>query len=197
MADQLYRIVTNLGYVFLNVGTRGQDPLQDLLVCQKFLEVGWVLQERIIWQKATEDGRGHFTPITSGVYLNNMWESIFVLTKDGRRPLDRLAVGVPYTDMSNTTRWQHGRTQRCRGDVWYIPYETINSRSSSRAGHPATFPRELVERCLRLVEHGRTGLNVLDPCCGTGTVLDVAAERGHCATGIDLNPRVLACKSTA
>lgn len=54
----------------------------------------------------------------------------------------------------------------------------------------ATFPRELVIRCLRLVEWGKKGLRVLDPCCGTGTVPIVAVEQGHIGVGIDLSPEM-------
>ena len=350
---------------FLNVGTRGSDPLHDTHVAEEFIKAGWVLQERIIWQKATEDGRGHFTPITSDRYLNNLWESIFLFTKTGGLPLDRLAIGVPYTDKSNVKRWKSGKSIHCRGDVWhvppgvspedarwlallvdtegtitvsinnsridgrspshnavvsisncslqllevaraiagdgqineapapainaivqgsrkvyrlvfsprsastllsriypwlivkqrqakallfleggkqlrvpqqrlttdelnsreyicnivkalnhgedpddawipepelineggdvfFIPYDTIQCRKRDRQGHEATFPRELVVRCLRLVEHGRKNLRVMDPCCGTGTVPLVAVDQGHQGVGIDLSPEIAA-----
>lgn len=368
--DEMHSLAKGLLHVgkpdvacFLNVGTRGADPLHDVHVAEEFLRAGWVLQERIIWQKATEDGRGHFTPISSERYLNNLWESIFLFTKDGKLPLDRLAIGVPYTDQSNIKRWNSGKSVHCRGDVWHIPpgvhpedarwlallvdtegsitvnisnahaegrstahnpvisiancdlklleyaqkladghgriynkpptagaivqsnhpvyslvfsasdvytlltriypwlitkkrqaraalhlsglkqsntsrarlsgddleerevicntikalnhredvddswipdpylvsdggdvwfmpYDTIQDRARDRQGHEATFPRELVVRCLRLVEHGRKGLRVLDPCCGTGTVPLVAVEQGHHGIGIDLSPEI-------
>ena len=40
---------------------------------------------------------------------------------------------------------------RCRGNTWFIPYETIQRRDRDRP-HPATFPSRLPEQCLRL--HG-------------------------------------------
>lgn len=177
---------------FLNVGTRGSDPLHDTHVAEEFIKAGWVLQERIIWQKATEEGEGHFTPITSDRYLNNLWESIFLFTKTGGLSLDRLAIGVPYKDATNIKRWKSGKSVHCRGDVWKICYDTIQNRARDRQGHEATFPRELVVRCLRLVEHGRKNLRVMDPCCGTGTVPLVAVEQGHQGVGIDLSPEIAA-----
>jgi site-specific DNA-methyltransferase (adenine-specific) len=184
----LLHVIKEGGVVFLNVGCRAANPLHDVNVAQCFLDVGWVLQERIIWQKADEEGNGHFTPINSNVYLNNLWESIFLFSKKGRVGLDRLAIGVPYKDQTNITRWKSGKTVHCRGDIWKIHYETIQSRDKDRAGHEATFPRELVIRCLRLMEKGRTGLTILDPCCGIGTVPCVAEEQGHIGIGIELSP---------
>ena len=195
--DEMHSLAKGLLHVgkpdvacFLNVGTRGADPLHDVHVAEEFLRAGWVLQERIIWQKATEEGEGHFTPIASDRFLNNLWESIFLFTKTGSLPLDRLAIGVPYKDASNIKRWKSGKSVHCRGDIWKICYDTIQNRGRDRQGHEATFPRELVVRCLRLVEHGRKGLRVLDPCCGTGTVPLVAVEQGHHGIGIDLSPEI-------
>ncbi len=44
-----------------------------------------------------------------------------------------------------------GEGVRCRGNTWFIPYETIQRRDRDRP-HPATFPSRLPEQCLRL--HG-------------------------------------------
>lgn len=71
-----------------------------------------------------------------------------------------------------------------------MDWDAIEDRARDRKGHEATFPRELVIRCLRLVEFGRKGLKVLDPCCGTGTVPIVAVEQGHHGVGIDLSPEM-------
>lgn len=189
LAQALDRVVHPAGVLFLNVGTRAADPLHDVEVCQRFLQAGWICQERFVWVKADDDG-GHFTPINSKFHVNNLWESIFVLTKTGKVELDRLAIGVPYKDQTNIKRWKHGRSVHCRGDLWRIPYDTIQDRARDRKGHEATFPRELVVRCLRLVEWGKKGLRVLDPCCGTGTVPIVAVEQGHIGVGIDLSPEM-------
>jgi site-specific DNA-methyltransferase (adenine-specific) len=184
------RVVREDGALFVNIGTNAANPLHDLLVAQQFQQAGWVLQERFVWQKATEDGIGHFTPIHSNYHVNNLWESIFLFTKTGKVELDRLAIGVPYKDQTNIKRWKHGRAVHCRGDVWLIPYDTITNRGKDRQGHEATFPRELVIRCLRLIEHGRDNLRVLDPCCGTGTVPIVAHEQGHIGIGVELSPEI-------
>jgi DNA modification methylase len=49
-----------------------------------------------------------------------------------------------------------------------------------------TLPRPLVERLITM--YARSGSRILDPFMGTGTTLDVAAEIGLPAKGIDNNP---------
>ncbi len=116
----------------------------------------FVLQNTIHWIKSIAiDDRtfGHFKPISSKRFLNDCHEYIFHFTKTGRVEIDRLALGVPYQDKSNIARWSHtrGRDKRCRGNTWFIPYETIQSREKERP-HPATFPVQLAEWCIKL--HG-------------------------------------------
>ena len=83
---------------------------------------------------------GHYKPINSERFVNDCHEFIFHFTPEGRTPLDRRAIGVPYQDASNIARWQTGgHNRRCRGNTWFIPYDTIQSRDKDRP-HPATFP---------------------------------------------------------
>src|SRR5262249_48089836 len=119
---------------------------------------------------------GHFKPISSKRFLNDCHEYIFHFTKTRRVELDRLAIGVPYQDKSNIGRWSHtrGGDLRCRGNTWFIPYETIQSREKERP-HPATFPVQLAEWCIKL--HGISRIEtMLDPFLGIGNSA-VAAQR--------------------
>jgi site-specific DNA-methyltransferase (adenine-specific) len=136
---------------------------------------------------------GHFKPINSQRFVTDCHEPVFHLTKCGDTALDRLAVGVAYADKSNIARWGHtnGRDRRCRGNTWFVPYETIKSRANQRP-HPATFPVQLAERCIKL--HGRCSeLSVLDPFLGIGNAA-VAAQRCGVAKfiGIELDEEYLA-----
>lgn len=122
---------------------------------------------------------GHFKPINSKRFLNDCHEYIFHFTKSGRVEVDRLAIGVPYQDKSNIARWSHtrGSDTRCRGNTWFIPYATIQNRAKERP-HPATFPVQLAEWCIKL--HGPAGAGrvetMLDPFLGIGNSA-VAAQR--------------------
>jgi site-specific DNA-methyltransferase (adenine-specific) len=121
---------------------------------------------------------GHFKPINSKRFLNDCHEYIFHFTKSGRVDIDRLALGVPYQDKSNIARWSHtrGSDLRCRGNTWFIPYETIQSRAKERP-HPATFPVQLAEWCIKL--HGRSRIEtMLDPFLGIGNSAVAAQQCG-------------------
>ena len=132
--------------------------------------------ERQVGVEAAVKTHGHFKPINSKRFLNDCHEYIFHFTKSRRVEIDRLALGVPYQDKSNIGRWSHtrGSDLRCRGNTWFIPYQTIQSREKERP-HPATFPVQLAEWCIKL--HGVSRVRtMLEPFLGIGNSA-VAAQR--------------------
>ena len=177
------RVLKPEGSVFLNVGAAPSNPLLPHQLVLRLQEI-FVLQNTIHWIKAitisdqngTPDSRGHFKPISSPRYLNDCHEYVFHLTPEGRTPVDRLALGVPYADKSNIARWGHtrGADLRCRGNTWFVPYQTIKSRDKQRP-HPATFPVQLAVNCIKL--HGLARVQtMLDPFLGIGNSAVAAQE---------------------
>ena len=185
-ASQVQRILKPNGSFFLNIGAAPSNPMlpHEIVIELTSASGGFVLQNTIHWIKSItiedRDGDvrsyGHFKPISSKRFLNDCHEYIFHFTKTGRVEIDRLALGVPYQDKSNIARWRHtrGRDLRCRGNTWFIPYETIQSRGKERP-HPATFPVQLAEWCVKL--HGVPRVQtMLDPFLGIGNSA-IAAQR--------------------
>lgn len=184
-AAAVRRLLKPEGSLFLNVGAVPSNPmLPHELVLR--LQKHFVLQNTIHWIKAItiEDeigfasSRGHFKPINSPRYLNDCHEYVFHLTPEGRTPIDRLALGVPYQDKSNIARWSHtsGKDKRCRGNTWFVPYQTIKNRDKDRP-HPATFPVQLAVNCIKL--HGVSRVQtMLDPFLGIGNSAIAAQECG-------------------
>ena len=182
-AAELRRVLKLTGSFFLNVGAAPSNPmlpheialqLRDLFVLQNTIH--WVKSITIEDREGETRSDGHFKPISSKRFLNDCHEYIFHFTKTGHVELDRLAIGVPYQDKSNIARWAHtrGSDLRCRGNTWFIPYETIQSRAKERP-HPATFPVQLAEWCIKL--HGVSRVEtMLDPFLGIGNSA-VAAQR--------------------
>ena len=184
-ATEIARLLKANGSFFLNVGA---SPANPMFPHQIVLELShlFVLQNTIHWIKSIsiqeKHGRvvshGHFKPINSRRFLNDCHEYVFHFTKSGRVEIDRLALGVPYQDKSNVARWSHtgGRDRRCRGNTWFIPYETIQSRQKERP-HPATFPVQLAEWCIKL--HGVSRVQtMLDPFLGIGNSAVAAKSCG-------------------
>jgi len=97
---------------------------------------------------------------------------------------------VPYADKSNVRRWAHanGQDLRCRGNIWFIPYQTIQNRTVERP-HPATFPEQLAMNCIKI--HGcNRELVVLDPFVGMGHAGIAAKKCGiRKFIGFDIDPK--------
>jgi len=128
---------------------------------------------------------GHHKPVGGTRFLNRNHEHLFHLTLTGDVVLDRTAVGVPFKDKSNIARRGHARDLRCRGDTWFVPYETVQRRSGKH-DHPGTYPLALPRWCIRL--HGRPEPVVLDPFSGVGTTVLAAALEGGRGIGIEIDP---------
>ena len=201
---EVARVLAPDGSLFLNVGGKPSDPWIPFEVAQA-ARAHLQLQNVIHWVKSIAidhetAGRargltadlavGHYKPINSGRFINDCHEYVFHFTPAGQTPLDRLAIGVPYQDKSNVARWAGtGRDVRCRGNTWFIPYDTIQSRDRERP-HPATFPVRLPEQCLRLHGLDRVGL-VVDPFLGLGSSAVAAARLGVAFVGCDLDATYL------
>ena len=189
---EVARVLAPEGSFFLNIGAMNTNPWLAFDVAQQGRDL-MTLQNHIIWAKSISVGQdtfGHFKPITSERFLNNIYEDIFHFTKKGNVALDRRSIGVPFKYKSNIARFGHTRDARCKGNIWHVPYETVQKKSD-RNDHPATYPVDLVTHCLKLT--GATAETVLlDPFVGTGTSL-VAAQRLGCrGIGIELDPHYAA-----
>ncbi len=200
-ADVVESILSRQGSLFLNIGSKPTDPTVPFQVLER-MQKHFALQNVIHWIKSIaiekEDvgaypiitgdiSVGHYKPINSPRFVNDCHEYIFHLTKQGNVLLDRLAIGVPYQDKSNVGRWNAAqRDLRCRGNTWFIPYETIRSRRDQRP-HPATFPVKLAEMCIQLhgVNHTR---QVLDPFMGLGPVAVAALHLQVDFAGFEIDP---------
>ncbi|HEX7586942.1 MAG TPA: DNA methyltransferase, partial [Anaerolineae bacterium] len=99
----------------------------------------------------------------------------------------RLAIGVEYQDKSNVARWRTARgDKRCRGNTWFVPYETIRDRAAERP-HPATFPIKVPKMCIQL--HGlKKARLVVDPFLGIGHTASACIELGVNFVGFEIDP---------
>ena len=143
----------------MNIGDRVQNTMRD--------REGYICGFEDETMALVDYGRG--PEISSVKYLKTL----------GRAP-----VGVPFEYASNIARFSQKST-RCRGNVWFIPYDTIQTKSE-RFGHPATFPIALPEMCIKLSGIPR-GAQVLDPFAGIGTTLVAARNLGMNGLGFEIS----------
>lgn len=185
------------GSLFLNIGNRPKDQWIAWDVASA-LRRDFVLQNVIAWVKSIAIAKadagnypaiigdiavGHFKPVVSDRFLNDCYEYVFHFTKAGDARLDKLATGIPYQDKSNIGRWKRAaQDRRDRGNTWFIPYQTIQSRKDRP--HPATFPARLPEMCIKLHGHARL---VADPFSGIGSTALAAKKLGISFIGFEID----------
>ena len=126
-------------------------------------EAGWWVRSDIIWHKPNP------TPDGAQDRPSSAHEHIFLFSK--RRK------GYLYNAEAIQEEGANGKMKNSR-NVWTIPA----SRGSK--SHPATFPHEIVRRCV--AAGSNPGDTVLDPFHGSGTTGRVAMEMGRSYVGIDL-----------
>lgn len=196
--------LSSAGSLFLNVGAKPTDPWTAMDIAQAVRPhlqlqntIHWIksiaIEKKLAGARARLDqdlAVGHYKPINSRRFLHDCHEFVFHFTREGRTHLDRQAVGVRYQDPSNVGRWRTAASGvRCRGNTWFIPYETIQSRERERP-HPATFPPRLPEMCLRL--HGLDRITtVADPFLGLGSTAVACAQLGVSFVGIEMDTAYL------
>jgi site-specific DNA-methyltransferase (adenine-specific) len=205
VAAAVERALADDGSFFLNVAGPPSDPWLPWDVARQVGEhlrlqnvLHWV--KSIVIEKA-HVGRaagldrdlavGHYKPLHSERFVHGAHEYVFHFSHRGDVRIDRLAIGVAYQDRSNVGRWNGARGgRRCRGNTWFLPYATIQRRASDRP-HPASFPPELAERCLRL--HGLSRIDLAaDPFVGIGSSATAAAQLGLPFVGFDIDAAYLA-----
>jgi site-specific DNA-methyltransferase (adenine-specific) len=204
VARSCYAILKEDGSFFLNIGGRPSDPVLPLLVVERFLKNHYRLQNTIHWIKSVsidqedigknntvrntgEISIGHFKPIVSGRYLSDLQEYVFHFTKSGNVKLDKLGIGVAYQDKTNIGRWKAAQQdKRDRGNVWFIPYPTIQTGRP----HPAVFPVKLPELCIKL--HGtEPNMLVYDPFMGIGSTALACISIGVNYIGTEIDPEYI------
>ncbi len=205
VAGAIEKALSDRGSFFLNISGAPKDPWLPWDAARTIHE-RFELQNVVHWIKSVAIGRahagqragltqdlavGHYKPVHSDRFLHGAHEYVFHFTRRGDVPLDRLAIGVPYQDASNVGRWQASAAGlRCRGNTWFLPYPTIRRRATDRP-HPATFPPELAEWCLKL--HGLSRVRrAVDPFLGIGASALAAARLGVPFVGFEIDAGYLA-----
>lgn len=173
---EMYRVHKNNSLFFLNFGHLANFKERPFHVLFTALGAGWKLNDTITWTKT------QYSPIQGKRRLNNLTEFIFLLYKGNMPELDRLSIGVPYTDKSNIGRYSD-KDLKCRGNNWVVGYETIQSKNKKL--HNDRFPLDIPKMCIKL--SGLKDGTILEPYAGSGTTLIAAKQLGFDAIGFEKN----------
>ena len=200
------RVLKPRGTLWLNLGDKFENgnllgvPWRVALALQTD---GWLLRSDVIWHKPNAMP----SPVRNRPTTDHEYLFLFAASREYHYDAD--AIREPHVTFSEHSRMRGGRKHfgkrggtpeqgknagnsnlhngrwdqafhplgRNKRTVWSIPL------SKSRLAHFAVFPESLVATCLRAT--CPAGGTVLDPFCGSGTVLVVAQRLGFAAVGID------------
>tara|TARA_Y100001973_G_scaffold11332_1_gene15428 strand:+ start:53 stop:835 length:783 start_codon:yes stop_codon:yes gene_type:complete len=178
------KILKNTGHLFINIMSSKENPFIPYDIAKN---INWKLQNNIIWAKSVEIDnrvRGYSTPTQSERYVYNGWEHIFHFTHNGETKIDREWSGIPCDDNYNNAKRHFektGRLWRPTTNCWHFTYKSkatkkITKQIAGDKKHPAIFPTQLVEKCIKL-SGIKKGI-VYDPFMGTGTTGLVCKQMG-------------------
>ena len=202
VGQKIKKILKDNGSFFLNIGNIPSNQWITIDVAN-IMRKYFILQNKVIWTKSISIKKsdiikkisssnipeivsiGHYQPVKSQKYLNNCFEEIFHFTHSGNVELNKLAndFAVPYQDKSNIGRYSE-LDKRDRGNVWFIPYETIQSKDERC--HPALFPIKLPYYCIKLHGYDQNTI-VYDPFMGIGTTAAACIDLGVNYLGTEIN----------
>lgn len=105
-------------------------------------------------------------------------------------------------DLIEKNPWDPDK-KKCIGNAWFIPYTPTSklakevgtkndtgTRDGSRGGHPATFPEQLPDMCIKF-SGIPVGSTVYDPFSGTGTTVLAAVKNHMFGIGTELDQEYL------
>lgn len=172
---EIYRVIRDGGYCIIIIGNElDSGKIVTLPGYFSILmdEIGWILQEEIIWYKVT-GGKKRFRvtiqhPYSTYYYSNILHEKILVFRKNEiihRR--DNLFV---LNDLMK---------KEIANSVWHIAPVPPNVYN-----HPCPFPEDLVYRLIKLYSSPKD--YVLDPFNGIGTTTKVAYHLQRNTIGYDI-----------
>lgn len=187
---------------FYKQSVQGIGPKSLVMVPARFAiamcEHGWILRNKIIWHKP------NVMPQSCSDRFTVDYEEFFYFTKEPtyyfvqqKEPIKELSLkrsaygfhskkfnqdasgkrGVDVNKMGSRFVNPEGRNKRT---VWSIP------TSGSSEDHCAMFPPALIETPIKACTP--EGGVVLDPFCGSGTVLEYCFDHDIEAVGIEINP---------
>ena len=147
----------------------------------KMKEIGWLLQEIIIWEKDKT------VPWAHQGQMRNIFEYILVLSKPKKYKFDIDRV----RDFENLKKWwvtypeRYNPKGKAPSGIWEFEIPTQGSWGSDYKSHFCPLPERMIERIIKIT----TDENdiVLDPFAGSGTVPSIAQFMKRKFVGFELN----------
>ncbi|MFP3950785.1 MAG: DNA-methyltransferase [Candidatus Bathyarchaeia archaeon] len=165
--SETYRVLIPGGRACINIANVGRKPYLPYhkYIMDLMLEIGFLMRGEIIWNKDASAGTstawGSWMSASNPV-LRDIHEYILVFSKNKfSREKGKRINTISKEEFLEYTK-----------SIWTFPTE-----SASKVGHPAPFPVELPERCIKLFSFKNDV--VLDPFCGVATTAIACLTTGR------------------
>ncbi|MDP2857096.1 MAG: site-specific DNA-methyltransferase [Bacillota bacterium] len=186
ISREVFRATKPGGFYTLVVGTVLLDGAHypvPFHITSRLGGLGWEFHQDIVWHKVTGGVKraGVFIqkPYPGYYYPNVMTEYILVF----RKPGPPIYSARPEADLQGArTPTLRLYTNEIANNVWHIP-----PIPPGHLSHPCPFPEEIPLRLITLYSY--PGDLVLDPFCGSGQTLKVAAALGRHFVGYEINEK--------
>jgi modification methylase len=173
---EVRRVLEPGGRAVVNVANLGRRPYVPLssYVNIMMLELGFLMRGEVIWRKARADSGscawGSWRKADNPV-LRDVHEYLLIFSKGrfARVPKGQSTLTAEEFRVATTSVW-----------------DDIAPASAKRVGHPAPFPVELPERCIRLYSFEDD--LILDPFMGSGSTAVAALRNNRHYIGYEINP---------
>jgi DNA modification methylase len=182
--EDIYSMTKRRGSLWIISDTikhKGEVKLLPFDLAQRLKGMGWFLQDIVIWNK------DRTLPWSHQGRLRNIFEYITFYSK-GRKfnyHLDRVREVTELKEWWVRYPERYSPEGKAPARTWHIPIPRQGSWGKNWVRHFNPLPPELVERILLLTTDKED--IVLDPFCGSGTVLAQAHVMGRKYIGLDLN----------
>lgn len=184
--EGIHKITKNDGTLWIIIDTfkrNNQVVTLPFDLADKLKEIGWLLQDIIIWKKDKT------VPWSNNGFMQRKFEYILFFTKSTQYKSNRDSVRV--YDTSHLKRWwvkypeRYNPKGKALDEVWEFPIPIQGSWGDKYIRHFCPLPQNMVATMIQI----STDENdiVLDPFAGSGTVLSQSAYMKRKYIGFETN----------
>ena len=186
----IYKITEEDGSLWIIIDTFKRNSQVVTLpfdLSNKIKEVGWLLQDIIIWKKDKT------VPWSNNGFMQRKFEYILFFTKATKYKSNKDKVRV--YDTSNLKQWwvkypeRYNPKGKALDEIWEFPIPIQGSWGDKYIRHFCPLPKDMVATMIQI----STDENdiVLDPFAGSGTVLSQSAYMKRNYIGFELNKKYI------
>ena len=188
--SQVYNITKENGTLWIVIDTFKRDNAVVTLpfdLVQKLKEIGWLLQEIIIWKKDKT------VPWSSNGFMQRKFEYILFLSKKCAYKTNKDKVRI--YDTAQLKKWwvkypeRYNPKGKALDEIWEFPIPVQGSWGNEYIRHFCPLPKEMVATMISI----STDENdiVFDPFAGSGTVMSQSAYMNRQYCGVEINKQYI------